>query len=288
MLLNLKRKIGIKLFNRRKALKYILFDKIYSLFILNKKKLPLFLKRFDTDGFAQIDPNVKQEITDLNKILELDKIKEDPPFHFLINDDVKKNINNILSKIEFNIISYLKNYFNSDILPAYICLRRNTFYEKNSLGDELYNNNFHNDAYLFTHFKIFVNLNDVSKKSGPMKIVPKRKTHNFLKKINYLDRTKYNDYDENYSYANVGKYGDCLLFDPTNCFHSAGIPEENYKRDYLIITYVCIPKKREYLEKFKEVDIYKYYANKLLSFSKPTKFFETIKIFLNFYRSKIN
>ena len=110
----------------------------------------------------------------------------------------------------------------------------------------------------------------------------------FLKKINYIDRTKYNDHDENYSYANVGKYGDCLLFDPTNCFHSAGIPEENYKRDYLIITYVCVPKKKEFLEKFKEVDIYKYYSNKLLSFSKPTKFFETVKIFLNFYSSKMN
>ena len=288
MLLKLKRKIGIKLFNRRKALKYILFDKIYSLFILNKKNLPLFLKKFDSEGFVKTDSNLKHEIAELNKILELDKIKEDPPFYFLINDNVKKNVNNILDKLESNIINQLRNYFNSDILPAYICLRRNIFYEKNNLNNELYNNNFHNDAYLFTHFKVFINLNDVSNKSGPMKIVPKGMTHNFLKKINYLDRTKYNDDDENFSYANVGKYGDCLLFDPTNCFHSAGIPEENYKRDYLIITYVCVPKKKEFLEKFKEVDIYKYYANKLLSFSKPTKFFETVKIFLNFYSSKIN
>ena len=33
----IKRTIAIKIFKKRKALKYILFDKLYSTFILNKK-----------------------------------------------------------------------------------------------------------------------------------------------------------------------------------------------------------------------------------------------------------
>ena len=36
----IKNKISIMLFDRRKALKYIFFDKLYSKFILNKNKLP--------------------------------------------------------------------------------------------------------------------------------------------------------------------------------------------------------------------------------------------------------
>ena len=92
----------------------------------------------------------------------------------------------------------------------------------------------------------------------------------------------------NISFLNTGEYGDCLLFDPTNCFHSAGVPEENYNRDYIIVTYVCIPKVAGLLNYFKSVDIYKYNSNKLLSYSKPTKLFETLKIFLSFYKNKFN
>ena len=288
MFLNLKRKIGIKIFNRRKALKYILFDKIYSLLILNKDKSPEFINKFHNDGFAKININLRNEVDNLNSVLQLDETKKEPPFYFLINDEVKLKIDNILEKVGDEMISYLKDYFNSEILPAYICLRRNTFYKKKNLDNELFNNNFHNDAYLFTHFKVFINLNKITEKSGPMKIVPKKMTNNFLKKINYLDRQKYDDTNENISFLNTGEYGDCLLFDPTNCFHSAGVPEENYNRDYIIVTYVCIPKVARLLSYFKSVDIYKYNSNKLLSYSKPTKLFETLKIFLSFYKNKFN
>ena len=83
----------------------------------------------------------------------------------------------------------------------------------------------------------------------------------------------------------MGKSGDGLIFDPTNCFHKAGVPDQNYKRDYLIITYVCIPDCQKNLY---TTDIYKYNQNELLRLSKPTKLNQTLKLFLNFYKKRVN
>ena len=285
---NLKKKISINIFNRRKALKYIFFDKIFSLIILNNSKFPKFLEEFNIRGFAKPDIKLTEEVENLSNVLEIDKTKNGPPFYFFINNNVKSKINSILDKLDKKLIYHLRHYFNSEILPAYICLRRNSFYKKENLNHELYNNNFHNDGYLFTHFKVFINLTNITKECGPMKIVPKDMTRNFLKKINFLDRNNYDTKSENFSYLNTGECGDCLLFDPTNCFHSAGIPEENYSRDYIIVTYVCIPKTSKLINNFKNVDIFKYENNKLLLYAKPKKFSEILKIFFNFYKNKLN
>ena len=149
------------LFDRRKALKYIFFDKLYSKFILNKNKLPKFLENFDQDGFVKVTPDYRKEIDDLIESLKIDEnSKTTPPFFFKIDNEIKIKVFSILEKINKQYIVNLKKYFNSDILPAYICLRRNTHYEKENLNQELFNDNFHNDAYLLTHFKMFINLND--------------------------------------------------------------------------------------------------------------------------------
>lgn len=285
----IKNKISIMLFDRRKALKYIFFDKLYSKFILNKNKLPKFLENFDQDGFVKVTPDYRKEIDDLIESLKIDEnSKTTPPFFFKIDNEIKIKVFSILEKINKQYIVNLKKYFNSDILPAYICLRRNTHYEKENLNQELFNDNFHNDAYLLTHFKMFINLNDVKEQNGPMKIVAKTKTKSFLKLIGYNDRQNYNDGGDNISYSNIGKTGDCLIFDPTNCFHKAGMPDKNYKRDYLIITYVCLPSKKNLIDKMSQTDIYKYKNNYLLSLSKPTHLMQTIKLLFSFYKEKFN
>ena len=129
-----KKFISISLFGRRKALKYIFFDKIYSKLILNKKKLPDFLKKFDEDGYAKIVPNFKEELDDLVNNLEIEnKNKTNPPYFFKVDQNIKDKITNIQKKIDKQYLTYLKKYFNSDILPAYICLRKNTYYKKDYL-----------------------------------------------------------------------------------------------------------------------------------------------------------
>ena len=117
-----------------------------------------------------------------------------------------------------------------------------------------------------------------------MKIVAKTKTKSFLKLIGYNDRQNYNDGD-NISYSNIGKTGDCLIFDST-IFHKAGMPDKNYKRDYLIITYVCLPSKN-LIDKMSQTDIYKYKNNYLFSLSKPTHLMQTINFCLAFIRRNL-
>ncbi len=256
---------------------------------MNKKKIPEFINDYDLEGFVKIFPNIKSNINLLLSKLEIDDIsKKTPPYYFKIDDEIKKILNKIINQIEDEYLVSFKEYFNSDILPAYMCLRRNTHYKKLDLESELFNDNFHNDAYLFTHFKVFINLSDVSEKDGPMKIVSKKKAKDFLKYINYKDRKNYSDDDENFSFSNTGRVADCLFFDPTNCFHKAGMPEENQKRDYLIITYVCVPKSKKLIDELIKTDIYKYENNKLLSLSKPTHFLQTLKLLLDFYKKKLN
>lgn len=285
----IKQKIGILLFNKRKALKYIFFDKIYSAFILNKKNLPKFLDDYNTDGFVKIFPNFKEKLNELiNSLIIEDNQKTEPPYYFKINDEIKNKLNDILDIINKEYLISFKKYFNSDILPAYVCLRRNTKYKKTDLKNELFNDNFHNDAYLFTHFKVFINLSNISDQEGPMKIVSKKKAKDFLKHINYEDRQNYNEENENFSYSNKGKIGDCLFFDPTNCFHKAGMPEENCKRDYLIITYVCIPRKTSLINELIKTDIFKYENNKILSLAKPTHLLQTLKLLFNYYKTKLS
>ena len=43
----------------------------------------------------------------------------------------------------------------------------------------LYANHYHNDGYLVTYFKLFINLMDVDENDGPLHIVYKNKQKNF-------------------------------------------------------------------------------------------------------------
>ena len=162
-----KQKIGILLFNKRKALKYIFFDKLYSILILNKKKTPKYINDYDLEGFVKIFPDIKNDINQLiSKIKIEDNFKKIPPYYFKIDNEIKKILSRIIKQIEDEYLVSFKEYFNSDILPAYLCLRRNTHYKKSNLESELFNDNFHNDAYLLTHFKVFINLSDISEENG--------------------------------------------------------------------------------------------------------------------------
>ena len=121
MLKNLKKTIAIKAFKKRKALKYILFDKLYSIFILNRKNIPEFVNNYDKEGFVKISPKIDKELKNLksnlvisndkNKIKLMhgeEKLNNKPPFYFDINDNVKNSIDEILKKLEKSYIFDLK------------------------------------------------------------------------------------------------------------------------------------------------------------------------------------
>lgn len=272
--------IGLKFFQTRKPLELIMFDFLYKKFFLKKKNND-FIFNYDQFGFVKIKPDISEEIDIINNNLKINDQVKKPPFDFIINHEIDKAIKDIINLRLKNYISQLEQYFNAKILPAVINLKRNTFYEKMEELDERYSDNFHNDAYTLTHFKIFINLTNVSENQGPMHIISKKKTKNFLNKINYKDRGKYNHnfFDENLIYVNSGSKYEALIFDPTQCFHRATIPERNLHRDYLTITFVGLPKK----SKIKNINYFNYENNELLKFSKPKGFFNSIKNLIRYF-----
>ena len=191
MLNSISVKLSLKLFKLRKPLELVLFDKLFYKFVTNLKNASNTVLEFHKNGFAKINPNISEEVDIINNNLEMDTDQKEPPYKFKINekvDDAVKKIINVKIKKE---IQELETYFNSKIFPAMIHLRRNTYYKKIDASQEHYSDNFHNDAYVLTHFKIFFNLMDVKEGNGPMHIVSKKNTKKFFKKINYKDRSNY-------------------------------------------------------------------------------------------------
>ena len=286
----IRKNIAIKIFKRRKSLGMIIFDKLYNIFILNKKNNPNFISEFDRNGYAKVNVNVKNELdiiisklnnTNLNN-QDGDKEKK---IEFSIDENIKNSVDKILSSSLKNTIISFEKYFNAEISPAYITIKRHHHYERDNISNELFNNNFHNDAYALTHFKAFINLKDVSVEDGPMEIVSKNKTNQFIKKIKYKDR---NDYQNNinideFIYKNTGEKYDCFFFDPTQCMHRATIPNKDHFRDVLAITFVCLPNKLNIKDTLlKNLDIFKYKPNPLLQYAKLTGIFGSIKTFFNY------
>ena len=273
------RKITITIFNKRKPLNLILFDILFNFFFAKSKNRQDFIKNFKNDGFVKLDVDIKDEIKQINQNLKLKNIEENPPYEFSPNNEIREAVDKIINVKLKNKLEEIEKYYNSKILPAYICLRRNVYYEKINNID-LFSDNFHNDAYTCTHLKIFINLMDTKVEHGPMKIVSKKNLRRFIKNSSYKDRSDYNETNvKDLVFDNTGKIGECLLFDPTNCMHRASIPQKGFHRDYLIITFVCFPKKNFLSENFKNFDIFIYEKNPLIKFCKPASISSTIKLF---------
>jgi hypothetical protein len=166
----------------------------------------------------------------------------------------------------------LEKYFNSNIVIANVNLFRNHHVSNIVEGEseQVYSNYYHNDGYVLTYFKIFINLMDVSEKDGPLHIVYKKKTKEFFNKAEYKDRYNYTPVeDDKLIYKNTGKYGECFLFSTPECIHKAGIP--NNFRDIIQLTLIASPNDRI---KNKNLDIFN--DNSEIIFT--TKPFTTIKV----------
>tara|TARA_Y100000741_G_scaffold287578_1_gene227571 strand:- start:688 stop:1563 length:876 start_codon:yes stop_codon:yes gene_type:complete len=286
---NLSKKLSLKFFNIRKPLEMVIFDKLFHKFILKNKNTKTFISEFNENGYAKLDVDIKDEINVISENLSEPKFNDiDKTCHFELNNKVIDTLNNILNNKLNNTKKYLENYFNSRIFPAYVNISRNLHYEKNEISDELYSNNFHNDSYVLTHFKIFFNLMDVSEKNGPLEIISKKKNSEFIKKSKYKDRHDYKEISDldNVVYKNIGKKGDVLIFDPTQCIHRASIPVKGNYRDFLTITFVCIPNNENIKKRLlTNLDIFKYENNNLIKYAKPRGFIKSLKLFSKYLQS---
>ena len=95
---------------------------------------------------------------------------------------MKKNKNILLNDLKSHI-NKLKNFYNSNIYVTNAVIFKYYGYNfnKNEVNSyQLY----HNDQYLFTYFRLFINLEDVDLSKGPLHIFSVKNSNFFSKNTN--------------------------------------------------------------------------------------------------------
>ena len=286
------KEFSVKYFNQRLPFIYILFNFFYRTLIVNLKKKDNEISKFHKSGFTKIDISLKDEINEFKDKFFLNKQEDQNKKKISLElDDNHRKI--LISKIKKKLSPFIKrleNYYNCDCRISDILMWRNyNFDNKNTFEEkEHFAENFHQDSYLMTYSKIFINLMDVTEDDGPLEIIPRENRSAFVKSFNYKDRHNYNfSGDHNLIKKATGNIGDCFLFSSPQLFHRAGVPK-NY-RDMIQLILVALPKK--FSKELDEIDEVKLFNNNYVhfqKFTKPYSIIKVIKLFFIFLKHKIH
>jgi len=280
--------LGYYFFNNYNILSYNLFD-FYLKKKLSKKAKKNFLNSFLEKGYTKIDLKASEFVNNLNKSISNQKIlpNKKMSYFYKISDETKYLIREFLQNDIKNYIDEIKEYFNQNVFVTNVILKRN-FYSEEAETTELYNNFYHNDAYVFTHFKLFVNLMDMSEDTGPTHVYSIAETKEIIKKSNSYKRNNLLD-DSSINgikpYKHMGKKGECFFCFTSQCLHKAGIPHKENFRDYLVITFCSYPNKSDqlfYYEKDYSNEIWNGSSKLSSKLAKPYSYKELFTLFKNF------
>jgi hypothetical protein len=238
---------GRKFFRNFNPLSYNLFNLIYKKNISNKFYFTNnFISSYHKLGFAKLGRVDDQNINKLLISLKKNNPNIYPGSSFSYNYKIEKDTMEIIKKIiDLKLtkkLEVLERYYNLKIALVHLKITRN-YYDPNSNFVENYSNFFHSDGYLFNLFKIFINLEDVDESKGPLTIVKKEKSKEFINFYSY-DKRKYCsivDQTDNFFYKNLGQKGDVFLCNTTELLHKAGEIEKNKSRDMLFLEFVAYP-----------------------------------------------
>lgn len=279
--------ISIKFFHLRLPLPYVLYNFLYKKFILNTKNHNDSILNFDRKGFSKLDIDFAEIINKYN--IKHSKIKEEKfnnhRTYFFLENKYKKLFQIDLIKRINPIIKELESYYN---LPIYLlnfkAFRIEYFNNAEDKDLELYANKFHNDGYVMNFFKVFVNLEDVTDKDGPLHLISKEDTKKFIQSSKYRNRDNYNsEFDKSIVFKNTGKKGSSLIFSPSLCFHKAGVPEKC--RDMIQLVFAALPLDKKKLPN-ENIDIFDE-NNEFISSTKPFGFFKSMEFFVKNFKFKI-
>tara|TARA_B100000989_G_C19529770_1_gene468951 strand:+ start:1414 stop:2340 length:927 start_codon:yes stop_codon:yes gene_type:complete len=307
MLSKLNKNLGLLLFNNPNTINYIIFNKFYSKFISKIKDLGDDALEFHKNGFVKTkDKSLKLVDFINNNIInkQQNNISEnETKYLFSIPDECREKILKLLYQDYGLIIKDLEKYYNNKIGILEIIIKRHfpisseENYYQNTIRDkskEFYSNYYHVDYYVGTYFKMFINLQDVSEKNGPLNIYNIKSSKEFIIKNNYKSRLNYKVNDlQDKLFKNIGDKGQTVIANTTKCLHKA----ENVqcgKRDVMVITFGAIPEKVEkdantyfdYYEK-KNSEIVWNKNGQYTKIYKPKNFKSTIKLLINFFKAKI-
>jgi hypothetical protein len=286
------KKFSVKFFNQRLPLIYILFNYLYRKLVVNSKLDDQEIKKFHNSGFTKINISFKKEIKEYKDKLFLNnqELKENKKRVILeLSENDRKDLSIKIKQKLLPFIKKLENYFNCDVIISDIMAFRNYNHtDALNLNKEHFANHFHQDSYMMTYNKIFINLMDISEEDGPLEIISREDKANFIKSFNYKDRNNYNLFgDKTLIKKNTGKIGDCFLFSSPQVFHRAGVPKDY--RDNMQIILVTIPKK--YSEGLDKIDDEKLFENNydlFQKFTKPYSITKVIRLFFILFRYKLN
>jgi hypothetical protein len=286
------KKFSLKFFNQSLPLIYILFNFLYRMIVVNTKENDSEIKQFHNSGFAKINISFKEEIEEYKDkfFLKNNDPRENKKSVILeLNDDDKKNFSIKIKQKLSPLLDKLKNYFNCDVIISSIRATRN-YNHKDALNleEEHYSNHFHQDSYLITYSKIFINLMDINENDGPLEIIPRENKNSFIKSFNYKHRRNYNLHgDKSLIKKNIGKLGDCCLFSSPQIFHRAGVPK-NY-RDNMQIILVTVPRYcSDGLDKIDHIGLFENRESHFFKFTKPYSITKVIRLFFTIFKYKFN
>lgn len=282
-------KISILLFNQRVPLSYIFFNKLYKTLIIKKDIINEEIYNFHHNGFGKLKVNINEGLIKFKNNLSLlekdnssNNNKIDKRQFFVIEENKKLKFKSFLEQSFAPIINNLSLYYKSEVnIESIKFFRINNENDSKMKNKEVYSNFFHQDAYLFTYIKIFVNLMDISETEGPLEIVSINNSSKFIKKFKYKDRNNYKTIKDEMVHKNTGKAGDCFLFSSPQCFHKAGIPN-NY-RDILQVILIASPKLNNKNYKFNQKEDVFEENNKIISLTKPNSVYSIIKLFIEHF-----
>ena len=292
LLNKLDSKLGFLMFKNNNIFSYNLFHYFYEKNITNINSN--LYQSFLIKGFYK-GPSINLDIINLiKKEMSLQSPKTDAQRFILFKwtDNLISYLNRILKNDLDQTIIDLQKYYNSKIILTHARIQRNFGFKKIQ-SEEEFSENYHNDRWLSTYFKIFINLEDINISKGPTFLIPRDQKKNFLNETKYKNRLNYKNIDFENAYINVGKIGETLIFSPSICIHKAGIPEINQKRDVLMLQFSVTPFEEN--EKF-NLDKFNFEITKDLlgesdklsyHYAKPYGFIKTFKLYRKFKKNLI-
>ena len=287
--------LGKYIFKNPNTLYYNLFNKLHLKLIANKDLENEDIKEYLKKGFFKTKINSVEFCKYISS--EIKKQPVDPKncfYNFKINDQMKEQIKNHINNEFSPVLKQLEKFYNSKISVANIEIKRN-FHIDESIDKEVYSNYYHVDAYVYNHFKIFINLMDVDVDQGPLHIYSKSDTKKFMKLNNYKSRSNYvNQELKDDLVRNTGKIGESFLANTTECLHKAGVVKKGNYRDILFITFITVPEQLKedkknffYYEETYPNAIWDY-GKEIIRIAKPQSLRKTIKLILKYYKYKLN
>ena len=293
LLQHINNNLGLYFFGNPNTLYYNLFNKLHLMLIANKETDNEGIRQFLKKGFFKTKINSSSLCEYISTEIRKQSVNPHNYRHnFEINEQMKVQIKTHINYKYAPILKQLEKFYNSKISVANIEIGRN-FCIDESVNKEVYSNNYHADAYTYNHFKMFINLMDVSIEQGPLHIYSKLDTKKFIKLNNYKNRDNYlNKELENNVVINTGNMGESFVANTTECLHKAGVVKKGNYRDMLFITFISTPEKIN-----KDKDDFFYYeekypkaiwgnTNEVIKITKPQSLKKTIKLFLKYYKNK--